>query len=483
VAVSTVDDTVVEGSEDYTVLLADPTNGTLATSQANTTIGDNDVAVFGLLGPTLINEIDGVAVYTVSYTGVTLAPGQTASVTVSTADLTDGDANAGADDDYQALSTILNFTSGSATSQTVSVSIIDDTLQEGTEDYAVILSDPINGTLATSQANTVIVDDETGLLLVGGQGQSSDTLIGGPGPDTILGLGGMDSLIGNGGNDSIFGGQQNEVARGGDGNDTIRGDSGSDTLVGGAGDDNINGDQSDDSLVGDSGNDTLNGGDGSGLDTLRGGLGNDWLDGGAGSDTLYGDAGNDTLIGGNNPESIVGGAGNDSIVGDQGNDTILAGDGNDRIDGGGGADRIMAGGGDDAILFDSQAALIDGGTGIDRILTDGGSINFDSVPDGQLTGIEIVDLRDLAVTGIVIDASDVLDFEGTTGIVDGLNNPISLVIVGEVGDSVSLDADGGGAWGMVESDLVFGGAYEGLTYDIYSDGAVFVAIQQGLTVS
>ncbi|MDZ4736616.1 MAG: Calx-beta domain-containing protein, partial [Rhodospirillaceae bacterium] len=477
------DDTVVEGSEDYTVVLSAPSNGTLATSQANTVITDNDVAALGLSGPTLINETDGVAVYTVFYTGVTLAPGQTASVNVSTADLAGGATNAGADVDYQALSTVLNFTSGSATSQTVSVSIIDDTFQEGTEDFSVILSAPTNGTLATSQANTVIVDDETGLFLVGGQGQSSDTLIGGPGPDTILGLGGMDSLIGNGGNDSIFGSQENDVALGGDGNDTIHGDSGSDTLLGGAGDDNINGDQSDDSLVGDSGNDTLSGGSGSGADTLRGGEGNDWIDGGAGSDTLYGDAGNDTLIGGNNPDSIVGGAGNDSIVGDQGNDTVLGGDGNDWIDGGGGANRILADGGDDTVVFDSQAALIDGGTGIDRILTDGGSINFDSVPDGQLTGIEIVDLRDLAVTGIVIDATDVLDFEATTGIVDGSNNPISLVIVGEVGDSVSLDADGGGAWSMVESDLVYGGAYEGLTYDIYSDGAVFVAIQQGLTVS
>jgi Ca2+-binding RTX toxin-like protein len=391
--------------------------------------------------------------------------------------------NASADVDYEALATILTFTSGGATSQTVSVSIIDDTLQEGSEDFSVVLSDPLNGSLGVSQANTIIEDDETGLLLVGGQGQSSDTLIGGPGPDTILGLGGMDSLIGNGGADSIMGGQGDDVAFGGDGNDTIQGDSGNDTLFGGAGDDNINGDQSDDSLMGDAGNDTLSGGDGSGHDVLRGGAGNDILDGGAGSDTLYGDAGNDTLIGGNNPDLLFGGDGNDSIMGDQGSDTIFGGDGNDWLDGGGGGDRILAGGGDDTIVFDSQDEFIDGGTGIDRILIDGGSINFDSVSDGQLTGIEIIDLGNSAASSIVIDATDILDFEAVTGIEDGSGNAISLVIVGDSGDSVIFDPDGGGAWNLVQSDLVYAGAYGGLTYDIYSDGAVFVAVQQGLTVS
>ena len=55
----------------------------------------------------------------------------------------------------------LTFTGGGATSKTVAVSTIDDTIVEGTEDYTVTLSGQSVGDLGTSQANTAIVDDTT----------------------------------------------------------------------------------------------------------------------------------------------------------------------------------------------------------------------------------------------------------------------------------------------------------------------------------
>ncbi|MEX2200320.1 MAG: Calx-beta domain-containing protein, partial [Dongiaceae bacterium] len=158
VAVSTIDDTVVEGSEDYTVVLANPTNGTLATSQANTVIGDSDAVTFSIAGTSALSE-GGTATYTVSYTGATLAPGEIATVSVATGSGFTGtldDAASGSD--YTALSTVLTFVAGGATSQTVAVSTIDDTVVEGSEDYTVVLANPTNGTLATSQVNTVIAD-------------------------------------------------------------------------------------------------------------------------------------------------------------------------------------------------------------------------------------------------------------------------------------------------------------------------------------
>src|SRR5690606_1183149 len=72
------------------------------------------------------------------------------------------DAEAGTD--YTALGTTLTFTGG-ATAQTVSVATLDDTVVEGSEDYTVTIASPTAGTVATSQANTVIEDDGDSTLL------------------------------------------------------------------------------------------------------------------------------------------------------------------------------------------------------------------------------------------------------------------------------------------------------------------------------
>ena len=58
--------------------------------------------------------------------------------------------------DYTALGTTLTFTGGGPNSQTVAVSTINDTVVEGTEDYAVTIGGQTAGTISTSQANTII---------------------------------------------------------------------------------------------------------------------------------------------------------------------------------------------------------------------------------------------------------------------------------------------------------------------------------------
>ena len=103
------------------------------------------------------------AYYTVTYTGGTLAPGQSATITVSTGDGHQPqypDATSGAD--YDALSTVLTFTGGGATFQTVSVEILGDTIVEGTEDYSVNLSGQSHGTIVDPTQDTDIVDETTG---------------------------------------------------------------------------------------------------------------------------------------------------------------------------------------------------------------------------------------------------------------------------------------------------------------------------------
>ncbi|MEX0807473.1 MAG: Calx-beta domain-containing protein, partial [Dongiaceae bacterium] len=129
VAVSTIDDTVVEGSEDYTVTLAGQSAGSLGTSQANTIIDDDDDStVFSLLiwnvtGSSVVTEGEAPGQYTVSYAGASLAPGQTLTISVATGGGFDSSLNdAAAGSDYTSLGTVLTFVGGGATAQTVAVS-------------------------------------------------------------------------------------------------------------------------------------------------------------------------------------------------------------------------------------------------------------------------------------------------------------------------------------------------------------------------
>lgn len=160
-AVTIIEDTIVEGAEDFRVTLASPSVGQLATSQATTSIADEDASLlaWSISGPTSVDEGDA-GTYTVGYTGATLAPGQQATVTVATASgaLSWPDASAGSD--YTALSTVLTFTGGGATAKTVAVSTIDDTDVEGTEDFRVTIGGVSGGSLAVSQANTAIADGD-----------------------------------------------------------------------------------------------------------------------------------------------------------------------------------------------------------------------------------------------------------------------------------------------------------------------------------
>ncbi|MEX2298778.1 MAG: Calx-beta domain-containing protein, partial [Dongiaceae bacterium] len=340
-----------------------------------------------------------------------------------------------------------------------------------------------------------------------------DTLIGGNANDRIFGREGDDILAGGAGDDSLDGGADDDTLMGGEGNDTVLGGaglgdlidwsdataaithtlvtsgaftsatiaglgtdhySGIEGIVGGVHADNLTGNASENILIGNEGNDTLSGADGS--DTIRGGDNDDSIMGGNQNDLLLGDDGNDT---------IVGGAGDDTVVGDIGNDLIL---------GGSGADLIGGDAGDDTIRFsDADNDSIDGAAGIDVLLLDQLSLNFDNVSDGQVTGIEILDLgrTDGVSRAVTLDAQDVLDFEASTGVsVDpdaggGLGvDIIDLVVQGQAGDSVTLDGTGGGNpnWSTGVTAQALAG-YAG-TYSIFyaTDGTV-VAIEDAVSVA
>src|SRR5262249_23513137 len=140
ISVGTVDDTIVEGPEDYTVTISGASAGTIVVPTTNDVILDNNDGSrlqWSITADTTVTE-GGSATYTVAYTGAPLAPGITETITVATgAGWTSGFSDAVGGADYTALNTVLTFTGGQPVNQTISVATIDDTIVEGPEDYTV----------------------------------------------------------------------------------------------------------------------------------------------------------------------------------------------------------------------------------------------------------------------------------------------------------------------------------------------------------
>src|SRR6185369_11554227 len=99
--------------------------------------------------------------YTVGYTGAPLATGITETITVATgAGWTSGFSDATGGADFTALNTVLTFTGGGATTQTVGVTTVDDSIVEGPEDYTVTISGASAGSIVQPTTNDVIVDND-----------------------------------------------------------------------------------------------------------------------------------------------------------------------------------------------------------------------------------------------------------------------------------------------------------------------------------
>ena len=154
ITVPVVGDALDEANETFVVNLSTPTNATIATAQGTGTISDNDIAPTLAVNSVTVTEGNtGTtnAVFTVTLSAVS---GLTATVNYATAN---GTATAPAD--YTAASGTLTFTPGT-TSQTITVPVVGDTLDEANETFAVNLSTASNATIATAQGTGTITDND-----------------------------------------------------------------------------------------------------------------------------------------------------------------------------------------------------------------------------------------------------------------------------------------------------------------------------------
>ncbi|MCY3667679.1 MAG: putative Ig domain-containing protein [Gemmatimonadetes bacterium] len=155
VSVGTIDDSVDELNETFTLVLLNASAGvTLATPTATGTITDNDGS------PSLsVATASGVEGSPVDFT-VTLSPvsGQEVTVTYATSVENTDTASAA---DFTAAAGTLTFTAGEM-SKTVSVVTLDDSIDEPDETFTLTLSSPSGATLSPTDATTTgtIRDDE-----------------------------------------------------------------------------------------------------------------------------------------------------------------------------------------------------------------------------------------------------------------------------------------------------------------------------------
>ncbi|NTU81547.1 MAG: hypothetical protein HGA45_19555 [Chloroflexales bacterium] len=148
-------DALDEFDENFFVNLSSPVNATIADAQGETIITDDDPPPVASIACPNVDEGNSGATNincTVTLSGPS---GKAVSVSVATAN---GSATQPAD--YSAVApTTLNFAPG-ATTQTVSVAVQGDTLDEIDESFSVNLSSPTNATLGTATAQVTINDND-----------------------------------------------------------------------------------------------------------------------------------------------------------------------------------------------------------------------------------------------------------------------------------------------------------------------------------
>ncbi|WP_343488490.1 Calx-beta domain-containing protein, partial [Allomuricauda sp. d1] len=162
ITVPIVDDSLIEPTEDLTVVLSNLSttligiNGDTATGNILDNDGGGSNGISFDSDNVTVNEGDGTATFTVRLTGNVQGG--------FTVDYATADGSAGEPGDYTATSGQLTFTGSDNESYDITVPIVDDSLIEPTEDFTVVLSNlsttliGINGDTATGN----ILDNDGG---------------------------------------------------------------------------------------------------------------------------------------------------------------------------------------------------------------------------------------------------------------------------------------------------------------------------------
>lgn len=164
-------DVVDEPDETFQVRLSNPTNAVLQDDRGQGTIIDNDGAAAPLptvsIGDATAVEGNNTGAATTSSLAVTLSASSTQAVTVTFASsptTTTQGASCVSNVDHLSAAGTLTFNPG-VTTQSISLSICGDTVDEPNETFAVVLSSPSGATLGDAQGLVTITDDDPAAAL------------------------------------------------------------------------------------------------------------------------------------------------------------------------------------------------------------------------------------------------------------------------------------------------------------------------------
>jgi Ca2+-binding RTX toxin-like protein len=513
--ISLENDTSPEASESFYLFLNSPTNAVVGTNVVTATIIDND----GPLGTPIVtvrdvvvDEASGEAVFFI------VLDRPSANAVSMNYNTQNGTALAGSD--FLSTSGSLVFAAGE-TVKVVRVSLINDSLQETSEAFNLVISSVVNADAApiatanigandavnvaqpviqlanvtaeeasgylefvirlsnpsvnnvsviysTSSGSASSFSDYTGLsggLLTFAPGETLKTLrISIEGDNTIEGNETFNLLLSNAtnaviGNSTATGTITDTQFTGSLGNDILTGTSVSDILIGLAGDD---------VLMGGASGDTINGGDGSDTASYAtSNIGVYVVFGDFGAAT--GDAVGDNLI---SIENLTGSSFNDilgvdngdnRLSGRAGNDRLLGLGGNDVLDGGDGGDSLEGGSGTDTASYATAAS------GVYMILGDGAAWTGDARGDilssiENVTGSRFADVLGLDDNANVVDGGagndQLLGFGGNDILIGGAGRDI--LNGGNGTDTVSYASAASGVY-------AFFGDWGGFTGDAQGD--------------
>ena len=148
-------DTIDEFNETFLVNLSGESNVTVADTQGEGTINDDDALPTATIGNATVTEGDSGTV-TAEFS-VTLSAASEKTITIN---YSSADGSATASEDYTAVADTLTFNPGDPLSQTISITVQGDGDSEPDEQFFVNLTGSSNVTLGNSQGTGTITDDD-----------------------------------------------------------------------------------------------------------------------------------------------------------------------------------------------------------------------------------------------------------------------------------------------------------------------------------
>lgn len=161
--INSVEDTVFEAFEEFTVVISDPVNATLGVADAGAAIIDDDAPLVSISDASIVEGDAGTTILEFTVTK-SFATAGTSQVQVTVADVT---ATEGVD--YELLTPVVTF-DDTATTGVVQVRVLGDTLIEPDETFEVSITEVTNGlgplTIVDGTAIGTIVNDDAASLSV-----------------------------------------------------------------------------------------------------------------------------------------------------------------------------------------------------------------------------------------------------------------------------------------------------------------------------